>query len=574
MKSPLIKTALALSLAAGLCAYFMPRLLADDEAAAQQDVIDLVVGDIQTVQASGLTRVSVTNPDIADISDAKEDKVSLLAKRQGKTILFLWDANGKRTVIVQVINEELGSVKARLQKILAEANITGVALEENPEEGKVVVSGSMSKEDKDRLNNVLAPYSEGLLNLVKTQKDEDLIQVDMEVVEIQTNYEKSLGILWGSTSSGANGGGGSSAGNITLNYNETLPQMNGHPDNFFKIGNFRRTTPLEATVQALIQDGKARLISKPRLVAVSGKQASFLVGGEIPIETTTTNTTGSTLTQNTSYAQYGVNMMVTPTIRGSKIDVLLNMDIRDIDAANSSNGNVAFITRNATTDLLMENKQTIVLAGLIKYSDSKQITKVPFLGDIPVLGLLFRSSSYPSPTNNTEMVIILTPTVLTEKKFEQKQLIMPTPEENKAWNEIDGKYPHEAMHSEWPHPKSSGDETSLVLPVMTAYARTVQEKISRAIAYPPAALGQDLAGTVKLKLHILKDGSLDSEELLQSSGSNILDQDAMQAARSAAPFDAFASGMDQDDIVFTIPIVYNRMITQGQAAPEKVIASY
>ena len=72
-------------------------------------------------------------------------------------------------------------------------------------------------------------------------------------------------------------------------------------------------------------------------------------------------------------------MMVTPTIREGKIDVLLNVDIRDIDAANSSNGNVAFITRTASTDLLMDNKQTIVLAGLIKYSDSEQVTEVPFV---------------------------------------------------------------------------------------------------------------------------------------------------------------------------------------------------
>ena len=83
-----------------------------------------------------------------------------------------------------------------------------------------------------------------------------------------------------------------------------------------------------------------------------------------------------------------------------------------------------------------------------------------------------------------------------------------------------------------------------------------------------------MAGTVKLKLHILKDGSLDSEEVVESSGNNILDQDAMQAAKTAAPYDAFSTGMDQEDIVFTIPIVYNRLIAGEQAPPEKVIASY
>jgi TonB family protein len=75
-----------------------------------------------------------------------------------------------------------------------------------------------------------------------------------------------------------------------------------------------------------------------------------------------------------------------------------------------------------------------------------------------------------------------------------------------------------------------------------------------------------LAGTVKLKLHILKDGSLDSAEIMESSGNDILDQGAVQAAKTAAPFDAFMTGMDQEDIIFTIPIVYHRMISGAQSS--------
>ncbi len=141
----------------------------------------------------------------------------------------------------------------------------------------------------------------------------------------------------------------------------------------FKIGNFQRTTPLEATVNALVQEGKARLISKPRLVVVSGKQASFLVGGEIPIENTTTNSTGTSQTTSTTYSQYGVNLTVTPTIREGKIDVLLNVDIRDVDNRRQfvdQSGTLLLLRARLQTDLLMDNKQTIALAGLIKYADS------------------------------------------------------------------------------------------------------------------------------------------------------------------------------------------------------------
>lgn len=581
MRSSFLRKILILVLGFGLSVLIMPRLSADENSTTH-DTIDMVSGDVETVPANNLTRVSVTNPEVADISDAENDKVSLLAKKSGETILFLWDANGKRNVKVRVVNEDLNAVKERVQKILDEANITGISLEENLDEGKVVVSGSLSKDNKSRMNSILEPFSDSLLNLVKEEKSEDLIQVDMQIVEISTSLEKDLGILWGSSTSSTSGStgtssssGGSTPGLITEN--ETIPSTNGNGKfgDFFKVGNFSRT-PLEATVNAFIQEGKARLISKPRLVVLSGKQASFLVGGEIPTLTTTTNTTGSTLTQNTSYTQYGVNVTVTPTIREGKIDLLLNVDIRDIDNANSSNGNVAFITRTASTSLFMDNKQTIALAGLIKYSDNEQVTRIPFLSNIPIVGLLFRNRSTPSPDTNTEMVIILTPTVVTDKKFADSQMVMPTPLERDANKEIDGKYEHETLVSNWPSDRTTGTfEAPAILPVVTAYARMVQEKISKAIFYPQEVLGNSIAGTVKLKLHILRDGSMDSEEVIESSGNYLLDQYAMQAAKSAAPFEAFATGMDQEGMTFTIPIVYNKLISGSQSpAAEKVIATY
>jgi len=550
----------------------MPRLSADESAADTSDAIDMIVGDIQTIAVNNLTRVSVTDPDVADISDAQSDKITILAKKGGQTALFLWDADGKRNVKVCVANQDLTALKGRVQKILDEANITGVTLEENFDIGKVVLSGELPREDRDRMTDILSPYSDDLMNLTKAEKHEELIQVDMQIVEISTSLDQNLGILWGT------GSGGTNSGAIGLNYAETLPPSDGHIKDFFKIGNFFRTNSLEATVNALVQEGKAKLISKPRLVVVSGKQASFLVGGEIPVESTTTSASGGSTTSNTTYAEYGVNMSVTPTIREGKIDVLLNVDIRDIDSSNSSNGNTAFITRTATTNLFMDNKQTIALAGLIKYAVSAQVTGIPILYKIPIIGALFRNSSTPSPESNTEMVIILTPTVLTDKKFANNQIVMPTPSEREEWNKIDAKYEHEPLPA-WPIAKEkvvepSSNDSPTIFPEMTAYARMVQERISKAISYPQAAGGVALAGTVKLKLHILRSGVLDSEEVVESSGNDILDQDAMQAAKSAAPYDVFTTGMDQEDLIFTIPIVYNRLISGDQAPTGKVIASY
>ena len=589
MKHAFLKKFFIIALGFVLSVFLMPHLFADENTSKVSDTIDMVIGDIQTVTVNNLTRVSVTSPEIADISDAQSNKVSVLAKKAGETVLFLWDAGGKRNIKVRVVNEDLNAVKARVQKLLGEANITGVSLEGNLDEGKVVVSGSLSKEDKSRMENILQPYSDNLLNLVKEEKNEDLIQVDMQIVEISTSFEKDVGIQWSNSVTTSTGSSSSTTPGL-LTETENLPSTNGNGKigDFFKIGSFARSG-LQATINAFIQEGKARLISKPRLVVLNGKQASFLVGGEIPTINTTTNATGTSQTTNTSYTQYGVNVTVTPTIREGKIDVLLNVDIRDIDAANStaatssSSAQTAFITRTASTDLFMDNKQTIVLAGLIKYSDNEQVTRVPFLSSIPLVGSLFRNRSTPSPDSNTEMVIILTPMVLTDKKFAYKQVVMPTPSERDSWEEINARYEHEPLLSSWPVTKevtpvdfTKEEQPAADLPVMTAYARMVQERISKVISYPNAVgRGGSLAGTVKLKLHILKNGSLGSAEVMESSGNYILDQAAMQAAKTAAPYDVFMTGMDREGMIFTIPIIYNNLISGGAQAPsEKVIASY
>ena len=195
MKHAFLKKLFVISLGFVLFVLYMPRLSADENTPDTGDVIDMVAGDIETVPVNNLTRVSVTNPDVADISDAESDKVSVLAKKGGVTVLFLWDSDGKRSVKVRVANEDLTALKARVQKLLDEANITGVSLEENLDIGKVVISGELSKEDKNRLEDILQPYSDNLMILVKEEKSEELVQVDMQIVEISTSMEKNLGIL-------------------------------------------------------------------------------------------------------------------------------------------------------------------------------------------------------------------------------------------------------------------------------------------------------------------------------------------------------------------------------------------
>jgi pilus assembly protein CpaC len=489
--------------------------------------LEILIGDIQSVPVKNLSRISITDPNIADISDAKTNEVLLMGKRTGQTVLFLWDDSGKRSIIIRVIEEDMALVKARIAKLIKKAEISGVSLEENSYEGRVVVTGELSEEDVDKLEKIISPFDEKIINLTKEKVIKDQVQIDMQITELNTSLTKNLGIQWGAGTDGSE---------LALSYPEQLPTFDGTPGDFFKIGDFARSNPLVATVNAIVREGKGRILSKPRIVVVSGKEASFLVGGEIPFKTTTLNTTGGTVTEETTFKQYGVNLTLTPTIVSDKIEIDLNVEVSDVDAANPSGTDVAFLTRSATTHLNLDDGQTIVLAGLIKKSQSEDIRRVPFVSKIPVVGMLFRNKSTPTPNQDTELVISLTPRILGKKIA--KKAPAPAPEK-KSWMSEDTMTP---SASAIPH----------------EYAQALQKRISSAVNYPYEAKENGWEGTVKISLRILKDGTLADASVQQSSGYSVFDQDALNTAKILAPYQSFSSDMSMEELVVVVPIVYSQ----------------
>jgi pilus assembly protein CpaC len=555
----------------------------EDAANKSQEIINLVTGEVHSINANRLNRVAVANPDIIDISDAKPEQVFIAAKKPGQTELFIWDDSGKHSMIIRVASENLSTVKLRVQEILDRAQLKGISLEENPYEGKIVLYGTVSKLDKESLDKVMEPFSDNIINLVKIELNEDSVQIDAVIIELSTSLEKTLGIDWSDSTSGGSGGEGVAPLQPTVV--ETLPSTDGSVGDFFKIGNFNRLTPYQAALNVLINEGKGRVLSKPRLVVKSGKEASFLVGGEIPITSVSTTGGGSgTVTQSVEFKQYGVNMMVTPTIRDQKIDVTLNVKITDIDLANRVGSNVAYTSREAQTQLLLENNQTIVLAGLVKHNDSNNVRKVAFLGDIPVLGALFRSRS--TPVTDTELVIVLTPTILRKAKIATEEVVMPSKRLKEINKEVEGNYEKESLKEPAkPKPAAPVSKESSKKVVKTVvstsqvpdravlgYMRDVQLRISQAITYPYEALQKQWEGTVKLRLRILRDGTLADCDLLESSGHDIFDRDALTTAKTLSPFLSFPAEISQEDLVVTVPIVYHQ--GKAQKGSQTVMASY
>ncbi len=598
--SRMMRTALSIALAVIILSSGTPTL---SFAAAEKgnEELQIVKGDIQSIPAKNLKRVSITDPVVADINDARIDSVDIIAIDPGQTVLFIWDDSGKRTVIIRVVQEDPGLVKKRLQSLLAGVGIKNVVLSENKDEGKVVLTGALSEEKMEVLIKVIDPFMDRIINLVQKEKIEDLVQIDMQITELSTTLTKEMGIDWGMD-------GATNPLNPT--FKETIPTNQGSLSDMWRIGSLSRTNALVGAINALIEEGKGKILSKPRLVVISGKEATFLVGGEIPINTTTTSASGGSTQQNKTFKPYGVTMAVTPSIQaGNLVNILLNAEISEIDGSKPTGTDVAFLTRSAKTQLLLQDHQTIVLAGMIKRRNTEVVRRVPFLSKIPVVGIFFRSSKTPAPNEETEVVISITATILpndkkliedTDKLLDTNGKDKKTPasldvpqksgsafaaedkaddfarqlkaEVNRApalTDVVGGSNPVKSMVNKTaPAPTTPVNNkiASKVEPVKSSspivseedkYAKLIQEKISTAIAYPYEAQEKNWKGIVQLALVITKDGTLKDVVVKKSSGHPVFDQDAVNTAQILAPYDAFPQTIQAETLEITVSILYS-----------------
>ena len=534
----------------------------DSAAAPDTAVIDqvqMLKGDLETIKAPGLTRISLNDPDVADIINADDKEILLMGKGIGQTPMFIWDSRGKRTVMIHVYNQNLDLAQDRLKRLFKASEITGINTDIDDKEGKIIISGSVLKEKKDDFDKIIEPFSDSVMNLARSEDIQDLIQVDLEFIELNTTLLKNLGIDWTA---------GSSSSTLAFTYPETIPGQDGGFPDLFKLGDFKRTSALLATVNALVEQGKGRVLSKPKLVVVSGQEASFLVGGQIPFRTTTT--TGTSVQESIEFKSYGIGMNITPTIKRGRIDVLLGIDISDVDPSTAIGGNkdVAFVTRNANTRLLLDDRQTIILAGLIKHSDSEKKKKVPLLGDIPGIGLFFKNKSNPTANQDTELVISLTPTILAQSKPKPDQEMTMTPpapvtSASAASAPSPGASAPETeeqidLTSSFPVPSIKNEKQPTNIPKnMEGYVKSIQNKIANAIVYPQEAKDYGWEGTVRLGLLILSDGTLAFASVKESSGHEIFDEYALNTAKQIAPYSSFPADSQLQELNVTIPIVYS-----------------
>jgi len=497
------------------------------------DEIYLLQGELENIRVYSLTRLSLENPSVVDIVKADDKEILIIAKAVGKTALFVWDENGKRSITIQVLEQDLNYLKQRIDKLLASANLKGIKADINESEGKILLTGNIQKNEKETLNSVLQQLNnKSYLNLVKEDDRRDLIQIDMLITELNATLIQSLGINW-STSTAA------STGSFNVDYTETPPSdKGGSIQDLLRIGEFARGNYFTATLNAYIQEGLGRVISKPKLVVENKEKAKINVGGQYPIKSSTTNE--GVTSETIEFKDYGVILDIQPEIIDNRIEVKMKMEISDIDTSITTDDGVPFTTTTAETKVYLEDQQTIVIAGLIKKSDSNTVTRVPFISKIPIIGEVFKNRS--RPNSDKELVITLKPTILTDyQKADTKKIA--NEETVTAQEDVVNKVPF--------------NESKNIPPAMIDYVKAIQDKIAQSIQYPPEAKEYGWQGTVKIGMLVNNDGTLSYALINESSGFDIFDEDAVDTVKRLAPFEPFPGGVTLEDLNIIIPIAYN-----------------
>jgi pilus assembly protein CpaC len=369
--------------------------------------------------------LSIANPGIADISTLSDKSIYVLGKTPGRTTLTLLSADGKLISNVDVhVTPDIAEFKERLQQILP-----GEKIEVRTANDGIVMSGTVSSAAKlDRALDLANRYAPERVSNLMSVGGTQQVMLKVRFAEMQRSVSKSLsaslGIMGGTNSGIAEGtgvlaDGAKLSGLFSGDGTVTSPnESNGTMTLGFSAGSLEFAVLLEA----LESKGVVRTLAEPNLTALSGQEAKFLAGGEYPIPIS-----GGDGTVTVEYKPFGVELNFTPVVvDGDIINLTINAAVSAIDTTTTLQAGGfslnAFKRRETSTTVEMRDGESFAIAGLLQDDFRDLNGQVPWLGDIPILGALFRSAEYQRA--QSELVIIVTPHLVTPTRGEA--LALPT----------------------------------------------------------------------------------------------------------------------------------------------------
>tara|TARA_R110001599_G_scaffold159052_2_gene346289 strand:- start:103334 stop:104629 length:1296 start_codon:yes stop_codon:yes gene_type:complete len=391
--------------------FFFCALAVSQVARAQQAVnphanheIIMFVGEVRMIPTGKVKRIAVGNGKLFSTSIIGDKELLMIAEAPGDASLIIWSDKNQRTVYTVRISQRDSrdaerSISAMLKDI---PNI-----EVTPLGANVVISGIASKENMARITNTIKMYPQAT-SVVREEEVSmrKMVYMKVQIIEMKKSVLENIGLQWPGSAAGPMLG-------LSGNFGSDRPQTQGALKGILPVpGKGGLTTYLgissliNTTINLAKNNGDAYTLAEPELSARSGGEAKFLAGGQIPLPATSALGAGSV-----EFKDYGIRLSIKPVADDfGNIEAEVKTEISSVDASVSVQGIPGFLTRQSESEINVKNGQTIVMSGLVNTEMANDASKVPGLGEIPVLGRLFRSDSFKS--GRTDLVILVTPTIV------------------------------------------------------------------------------------------------------------------------------------------------------------------
>ncbi|GGK59294.1 pilus assembly protein CpaC [Amphritea balenae] len=375
-------------------------------------------------------KVSIGNPDIADILVMQSGQLYILGRGLGTTNVLLWDKKNQLISAFDIeVTHDLDTLKAKLYQLLPDEDINV-----HSSQGAIVLSGQVSSLTRMntavQLANSFARPTKGegsdeaissIVNLMSIGGAQQ-VMLKVTVAEISRRVMRKLGFKFNAANTDGNWFYGLTSGDATANAPSAIGPLLINDRAIFgsyESGDFIFNLAIEAAKE----NGSAKVLAEPTLTTLSGQEATFLSGGEFPIPVPDDD--GLTI----EFKDFGIGLNFIPVVLDDdQINLKLNISVSELtDVASVTTGNGGFFVpaltkRSATSTVELADGQTIAIAGLINENMREVVNKFPGLGDIPILGHLFRSQEFEK--GETELVIMVTPVLA--QPIDPGQMSLPT----------------------------------------------------------------------------------------------------------------------------------------------------
>lgn len=394
-------------------------ILLSAPAAMAATPLSVSINESRYVQEAGLSRVAIGNPAIADVQLLSAREFLLVGKQAGSTSLLVWSANGRQEYLVTVTGENNG-LAAMIEKAI---NLPGVTVQMVGD--KILLRGTvMNQYEKDMALKIAGLYTGTAPNTSTSGNGSpgsamdktggnviDMLQMarpaqirlEAQVIEIASSNKRELGIQYGTSAGGDSNSKIDAEGTIYAGEDWNTRDWGGWL--------VRHSSTINAALNALINQGKARILSRPNISTLSGEKAKILIGGSIPVPV---NNDGSI---SIEWKDYGVKLDIEPVVdQMDKITSKVHAEISRLDYANGLVQNgfsiPALATREAEAVIHVPNGMSMIIGGLLNSEDSKTVSRIPLLSNIPILGEFFKHTS--RSRDKRELIIIITPHLVGE----------------------------------------------------------------------------------------------------------------------------------------------------------------